>query len=164
MNELTSNLNEAMTQSRNYWVVAPYASGDEGKPEWVAFAKTGYVCMGWNRESGKASGFHDEMKGGDVVVIAAGPNANKKVFGVGTVEQESECKQGTLEGMPREAFYRKLVSFITEEKVLKQLNWDSGSTYGDAKQIPAIYKLRPEKPTDKRNMDLLDSIFQTVTI
>ena len=109
-----------MAKNRKYYVISPNVNSNNEEQRWIDFiSKNGYACMGWSEEDEKAPIFHKQMKKGDVVIIAAKSNANKKVVGFGFVN--SNVESGQLDGMPTDCFYRKLEPFVTKKEILQKL-------------------------------------------
>ncbi len=152
-----------MSKNRKYYVISPNVKQNNEEQQWIKFiAEKGYVCMGWDEDSGKASIFYDQLQKGDIVIIAGKSNANKKVIGFGFVNS-NKIGNGQLDGMPSHCYFRKLEPFVTNKEILQKLRWDSNSAYGNSAQVPAEYALYPNKnSTDKKNIEILEEEIRRV--
>ena len=98
--------------------------------------------------------FKNDIRIGDVILIAQGQNSNKKFFLCGFVD--SEARYEYVDGTPDTAQNRKLKFTIPKER-LEKLGLDfNDSTWGESKQPAALYHLKPnEVQADKKIVNLL---------
>ena len=132
----------------NYWVISPNARNDGNIKKYLnIIKKTHKVLMGWSETDNLGKTFRKNIKIGDLILIAQGSNKNKKVYFVGLVDSDAiteklEIDNDIFEGQNR------LLKYFTK---LEDFEFDfENCTYGYSKQIPAIYKLKPnENKCDK---------------
>ncbi|MBD0832517.1 AAA family ATPase [Aestuariibaculum sp. TT11] len=87
--------------------------------------------------------FKNEVRIGDVILIAQGQNSNKKFFLCGFVD--SHAKYERVKGTPDVAQNRKLKFTIPKER-LNQLGLDfNNSTWGESRQPATLYHLKPNE-------------------
>lgn len=142
----------------NYWIVSPNVHNDSSQTRWkeiIAERKNAYIGFNPNESSGVT--FVNEIKEGDVIIVAQGANRNKKSYLAGIVNSAAIAgEEGTLGYAQR----RELIHVINEQELdALQLDY-KGCAYGDAARIPALYKLKPsENSSDQR---IADSIFEAI--
>lgn len=98
--------------------------------------------------------FKNDIRIGDIMLIAQGQNSNKKFFLCGIVD--SEAKYEYVDGTPDTAQNRKLKFTISKER-LNELELDfNDSTWGESKQPATLYHLKPnEVEADNKIVNLL---------
>lgn len=140
----------------NFYVVSPNASNNlasQGIWEKVIL-QNNVALMGWGPDNKFGKMFSDDVQIGDFILIAQGSNKNKKVLLGGIVS--SDVKVKTFEVASESKFFRELSS-VMNKNTLESLNLDfNGSAYGDAAQIPAIYRLYPDK--NKNDKAIIEKI------
>jgi len=134
----------------NYWIISPNVHNDATEQRWkeiIAERKNAYIGFGPDDSTGVT--FFNQIKEGDVIIVAQGANRNKRNYLAGIVN--SPAIAGEEEGTPGYAQRRVLIHAINEQE-LAALKLDyNGCAYGDADRIPALYKLKPwENPNDQR--------------
>lgn len=134
----------------NYWIISPNVHNDASEQRWkeiIAERKNAYIGFGPDDSTGVA--FFNQIKEGDVIIVAQGANRNKRSYLAGIVN--SPAIAGEEEGTPGYAQRRVLIHAINEQE-LAALKLDyNGCAYGDADRIPALYKLKPwENSNDQR--------------
>lgn len=134
----------------NYWIISPNVHNDASEQRWkeiIAERKNAYIGFGPDDSTGVA--FFNQIKEGDVIIVAQGANRNKRSYLAGIVN--SPAIAGEEEGTPGYAQRRVLIHAINEQE-LAALKLDyNGCAYGDADRIPALYKLKPwENANDQR--------------
>ena len=136
---------------KNYWIISPNVQNDtSSEKRWkevIVERRNAYIGFAPNKSTGIA--FHNQIKEGDVIIVAQGANRNKRCHLCGVVE--SPALAGEEEGTPGYAQRRALIHSLNE-KELADLQLDfNGGAYGDADRIPALYKLKPwENANDHR--------------
>lgn len=134
----------------NYWIISPNVHNDASEQRWkeiIAERKTAYIGFGPDDSTGVT--FFNQIKEGDIIIVAQGANRNKRSYLAGIVN--SPAIGGEEEGTPGYAQRRVLKHAINEQE-LAALKLDyNGCAYGDADRIPALYKLKPwENSNDQR--------------
>lgn len=134
----------------NYWIISPNVHNDASEQRWkeiIAERKNAYIGFGPDDSTGVA--FFNQIKEGDVIIVAQGANRNKRSYLAGIVN--SPAIAGEEEGTPGYAQRRVLIHAINKQE-LAALKLDyNGCAYGDADRIPALYKLKPwENSNDQR--------------
>lgn len=133
-----------------YWVLSPNVEQDSSvENQWkLAILKYQIAVMGWDIDNSIGARFVNEIKIGDIILIAQGANTNKRLFLCGKVS--SLPTKGKLEEMPNSKFFTYLENCIDSNE-LNGLNLDfEGAAYGEASRIPALYILKPwENIVDK---------------
>ena len=134
----------------NYWIISPNVHNDATEQRWkeiIAERKNAYIGFGPDDSTGVA--FYNQIKEGDVIIVAQGANRNKRSYLAGIVN--SPAIAGEEEGTPGYAQRRVLIHAINEKELAAlQLDYN-GCAYGDADRIPALYKLKPwENTNDQR--------------
>lgn len=131
-------------KNRNYWVVSPNVKNNEEVENWREYlSKYPLVCMGWSPDDKSGEYFYNEMKIGDIVIIAQRQNWKWNFYSLGTVGSEVFSNGNGIEAdiwekMPSKCWYRKLSCWISKPKIEK-FNGYSG-------QIPpAIWKLTDQE-------------------
>ena len=135
---------------RKYWIISPNVNNDTTEQRWkeiIAERRNAYIGFGPDDSTGVT--FHNQIKEGDVIIIAQGANRNKRSYLAGIVN--SPAISGVEEGTPGYAQRRILKHAINEQELVAlQLDFN-GCAYGDADRIPALYKLKPlENTNDQR--------------
>lgn len=134
----------------NYWVLSPNVGNDNStEQQWKeAILKHKIAVMGWDVDRYYGARFVNEVKIGDIILIAQGVNNNKRLFLAGQVKTSPSKEK--LELMPNEKYISFLENCVDKE-VLIDLNLDfEGAAYGASSQIPALYILKPlENKVDK---------------
>jgi 5-methylcytosine-specific restriction protein B len=134
----------------NYWIISPNVHNDATEQRWkdiIAERKNAYIGFGPDDSTGVT--FFNQIKEGDIIIVAQGANRNKRSYLAGIVN--SPAIAGEEEGTPGYAQRRVLIHAINEQD-LAALKLDfNGCAYGDADRIPALYKLKPwENTNDQR--------------
>lgn len=128
----------------NYWIISPNVHNDATEQRWkeiIAKRKNAYIGFAPDNSTGVT--FHNQIKEGDVIIVAQGANRNKRSYLSGIVS--SPAIAGEEEDTPGYAQRRALRHSLSEEE-LSALNLSfNGCAYGDADRIPALYKLKPWK-------------------
>ncbi len=131
-----------------YFVISPNVDGSGGKVE--DFLKTMFeehvTLMGWDSDNSKGQMFRN-MDVGDYVICAQGANRNKRVFFAGKVSSK------TYGDWP---FQRRLSGFVDLRN--NEVLFDESNSYGAASQIPAIYELKKNVPSDKKICNTIKNI------
>jgi hypothetical protein len=134
----------------NYWVISPNVLNDNTEPEWKRIIQErNEVFIGYPSDESHGVSFRNEIKIGDLVLIAQGANRRKRLFSCGIVD--SEAIWDTNPENPGPAQSRRLINAVKIE-ALNSLNLDfDGCAYGDADRIPSLYRLKPnENENDQR--------------
>ena len=124
----------------------------------IAERKNAYI--GYDPNDSIGAIFHNQIKIGDVILVAQGANRNKHCYLSGVVN--SMAIEGTEVGTPGYAQRRSLTHTLNEQE-LAALKLDfNGCAYGQADRIPALYKLKPWENTDDQriSMSLITAINQ----
>lgn len=134
----------------NYWIISPNVHNDATEQRWkdiIAERKTAYIGFGPDDSTGVT--FFNQIKEGDVIIVAQGANRNKRSYLAGIVN--SPAIGGEEAGTPGYAQRRVLIHAVNEQELAAlQLDYN-GCAYGDADRIPALYKLKPwENANDQR--------------
>lgn len=134
----------------NYWILSPNVHNDSSLNIWkeiIAERKNAYIGYGPDDSTGAV--FFNEIKKGDIILIAQGANKYKKNYLCGVVD--SDAVDGEEQGTPGYAQRRSLI-YTLDEQELANLQLDfTGCAWGDANRIPALYKLKPwANENDKR--------------
>jgi 5-methylcytosine-specific restriction protein B len=134
----------------NYWIISPNVHNDATEQRWkdiIAERKNAYIGFGPDDSTGVT--FFNQIKEGDVIIVAQGANRNKRSYLAGIVN--SPAIAGEEEGTPGYAQRRVLIHSVNEQELAAlQLDFN-GCAYGDADRIPALYKLKPwENTNDQR--------------
>ena len=134
----------------NYWIISPNVHNDATEQRWkeiIAERRNAYIGFGPDDSTGVA--FQNQIKEGDVIIVAQGANRNKRSYLAGIVN--SPAIAGEEEGTPGYA-QRRILNHAINEQELVALQLDfNGCAYGDADRIPALYKLKPwENTNDQR--------------
>lgn len=140
---------------RKYWVLSPNVMNGADETEWKnAISNLNRVFIGYDDKHRFGQIFKNDIRIGDVILIAQGQNSNKKFFLCGFVD--SEAKYEHLDGTPETAQNRKLKFTIPKER-LDKLGLDfNDSTWGESKQPATLYHLKPnEVQADKKIVNLL---------
>lgn len=127
----------------NYWVLSPNVEQDPSvENQWKqAILKYQIAVMGWDVDNSIGARFVNEVKVGDIILIAQGANTNKRLFLCGEVS--SLPLKDRLDEMPNSKYFVYLENCI-DSKELISLNLSfEGAAYGDASRIPALYILKP---------------------
>jgi len=135
---------------KNYWVISPNVHNDATQDRWkeiIAERKNAYI--GYDPNDSLGAIFHNQIKIGDVILVAQGANRNKHCYLSGVVN--SLAIEGTEVGTPGYAQHRSLTHTLNEQE-LEVIELDfNGCAYGQADRIPALYKLKPlENVNDQR--------------
>ena len=139
----------------NYWIISPNVHNDATEQRWkeiIAERKNAYIGFGPDDSTGVT--FYNQIKEGDIIIVAQGANRNKRSYLAGIVN--SPAIAGEEEGTPGYAQRRVLIHAINEQELAAlQLDYN-GCAYGDADRIPALYKLKPlENANDHRIATLI---------
>lgn len=139
----------------NYWIISPNVHNDATEQRWkeiIAERKNAYIGFGPDDSTGVT--FYNQIKEGDIIIVAQGANRNKRSYLAGIVN--SPAIAGEEEGTPGYAQRRVLIHAINEQELAAlQLDYN-GCAYGDADRIPALYKLKPlENANDQRIATLI---------
>jgi len=127
-----------------FWVVSPNVKNDEKENDWKDFiSKNPFSCMGWGPEDERGKTFAEKIKSNDVIINAQRKNWVSTIFSAGVVTSESSLQR--IDGMPSEAYIRRLSPYLSKDVFEKDPISFDGATYnGGNRQIPAIYELHPE--------------------
>ncbi|UOG90975.1 MAG: AAA family ATPase [Candidatus Thiothrix sulfatifontis] len=145
--------------SINYWVISPNVHNDASVQRWkdiIIERQNAYIGFGPDDSTG--STFFNQVKEGDIILVAQGANRNKHCYLCGIVN--SSAISGEEEGTPGYAQRRELVYTLSESEISSlKLNFN-GCAYGEADRIPALYKLKPWENTNDLRITtaLLDAI------
>ncbi|KYH05895.1 hypothetical protein A1704_12440 [Chryseobacterium cucumeris] len=135
----------------NYWVLSPNVEQDSSvEKQWKdAILKYKIAIMGWGTDHSLGARFVNEVKIGDIILIAQGANSNKRLFLSGIVK--SLPAKGHLPDMPNEKYFCYLELTIDSVE-LNRLNLNfQDAAFGDASRIPALYILKPwDNAVDKK--------------
>jgi len=134
----------------NYWIISPNVHNDASEHRWkeiIAERKTAYIGFGPDDSTGVT--FFNQIKEGDIIIVAQGANRNIRSYLAGIVN--SPAIAGEEKGTPGYAQRRVLKHAINEQELVAlQLDYN-GCDYGDADRIPALYKHKPwENANDQR--------------
>ncbi len=136
---------------RNYWIISPNVHNDGTEQRWkeiIAERKSAYI--GFDPKDSTGVNFHNQIKEGDIIIVAQGANRNKRSYLCGIVNSPAIAE--VEEGTPGYAQRRSLVHTLNEQELTGlQLDF-SGCAYGDADRIPALYKLKPGENTNDRRI------------
>ena len=128
-----------------FYVISPNVDGTGENVE--DFLKTMFeehlTLMGWDSDNPKGHMFR-RMDIGDYVICAQGANKNKRVFYAGKVSSK------TYGDGP---YQRRLSGFVDLRQHV--VFFDETNSYGAASQIPAIYELKKDNPSDKKICDMI---------
>ena len=92
----------------NYWIISPNVHNDASEQHWkeiIAERKNAYIGFGPDDSTGVA--FFNQIKEGDVIIVAQGANRNKRSYLAGIVN--SPAIAGEEEGTPGYAQRRVLI-------------------------------------------------------
>lgn len=140
---------------RKYWVLSPNVMNGSDEIDWKnSIQNLNRAFIGYDDTHRFGQMFKNEIRIGDVILIAQGQNSNKKLFLCGFVD--SETKYEYVDGTPDTAQNRKLKFTIPKER-LDELGLDfNDSTWGESKQPATLYHLKPhEVEADNRIVKLL---------
>lgn len=131
-----------------FYVISPNVDGTGENVE--DFLKTMFeehlTLMGWDSDNPKGQMFR-RMDIGDYVICAQGANKNKRVFFAGKVSSNTHG-----EG----PYQRRLSGFVDLRQNV--VSFDETNSYGAASQIPAIYELKKDIPSDKKICNMIKNI------
>ena len=135
-----------------FWVVSPNVKNNEEENDWKDFiSKKPFSCMGWGPEDNRGHTFAEEIKSNDVIINAQRKNWVTTIFSAGVVTSESSLQR--IDGMPSEAYIRRLSPYLSKDAFEKNAISFDGATYnGGNRQIPAIYELHPENETTDKEI------------
>lgn len=144
------------------WVVSPNlgAPGDKDLDGWCEFIRRRRVAvMGWGDDNRIGKTFKEEVQIGDLILVASGSNANKKLCIAGIVagDAEDDFKENTPTDY---SYFRKLEPSIDlpSDPTESELSF-SGAAHGEAHQIPAMYRLYPTRnEADKAIVEKLQAL------
>ena len=92
---------------RKYWVLSPNVMNGADETEWKnAISNLKRAFIGYDDQHRFGQIFKNDIRIGDVILIAQGQNSNKKFFLCGFVD--SEAKYEHLDGTPETVQNRKL--------------------------------------------------------
>jgi len=136
--------------NRNFWVLSPNVYNNAAEERWkevIRERQNAYI--GFDRHEKQGAIFHDQIKDGDIILVAQGANRNKHSYICGVVN--SPAIEGEEAGTPGFAQRRSLTHTLNE-KELEDLDLDfNGCAFGQADRIPALYRLKPlENINDQR--------------
>jgi len=128
-----------------YWIISGNVNNNrKNLEEWFTYLREKKIAvMGWSDENWYGKAFKDKVAVGDMIVVAQGSNANKRLCVAGIVKDDAES--GKLDNAPGEyETYRHLEPAI----VLKDEPSSYGITfkdaaYGDSSRPPSLYQLYP---------------------
>lgn len=131
-----------------FYVISPNVDGTGENVK--DFLKTMFeehlTLMGWDSDNPKGQMFR-RMDIGDYVICAQGANKNKRVFFAGKVSSKTHG-----EG----PYQRRLSGFVDLRQNV--VFFDETNSYGAASQIPAIYELKKNIPSDKKICNMIKNI------
>ena len=135
---------------KSYWIISPNVHNNASEQRWkevIAERRNVYIGFGPNESTGVT--FYNQVKEGDVILVAQGANRNKQSYLCGIVN--SPAIAGEEHGTPGYAQRRSLIHTLDEQELVAlQLDFN-GCAYKDADRIPALYKLKPwENTNDQR--------------
>lgn len=142
---------------RKYWVLSPNVMNGDDETDWKnSIQNLNRAFIGYNDTHRFGQMFKNEIRIGDVLLIAQGQNSNKKFFLCGFVD--SEARYEYVDGTPDKAQNRKLKFTIHKER-LDELELDfNDSTWGESKQPATLYHLKPsEVQADNKIVSLLSA-------
>jgi len=133
------------------WVLSPNVYNDHTEDQWKSATislSRAFIAYDEDHKFGKM--FKDEIKTGDIILVAQGQNSNKRFFIAGEVS--SEARNQNIEHTPGEAQNRQLIHTIDKEN-LEALDLDfKGSKWGNSKQPATLYHLEPESNEKDRGI------------
>lgn len=142
----------------NYWVLSPNVEQDPSvEQDWKdAILQHKIAVMGWDTDNTIGARFVNEVKIGDIILIAQGANSNKRLFLCGEVS--SLPTKDKLADMPNAKYFTYLENCLVASD-LNSLKLDfDGAAYGEASRIPALYILKPwENAADKSICEKLNN-------
>jgi 5-methylcytosine-specific restriction protein B len=129
---------------RKYWILSPNVMNGTDEAEWKdSIQSLNRAFIGYDDTHRFGQMFKNEIRIGDVILIAQGQNSNKKFFLCGFVD--SEARYEYVDGTPDTAQNRKLKFTIPKER-LDELGLDfNDSTWGESKQPATLYHLKPDE-------------------
>jgi len=135
---------------RNYWIISPNVYNDASEQQWkeiIIERKSAYI--GFKPDESTGIAFNNQIKEGDVIIVAQGANRNKRCYLCGIVNSPAIVEEEV--GTPGYAQRRSLKHSLNEQE-LSELQLDfNGCAFGNADRIPALYKLKPwENSNDQR--------------
>jgi len=123
--------------------------GGQNEVEWKNSIEINHCAfIGYSPTDSFGVKFQNEIKIGDLILIAQGQNSSKRFFLSGIVNSSSKWEH--LKKTPNIAQNRELNNVLTK-KELDKLDLDfNNSTWGASKQPATLYKLKPnENESDK---------------
>lgn len=130
----------------NYWVISPNVLNNKNLLNnfLEIINKEHIALMGYNEDDSSGILFYSSIKKGDMIIISKGANNNKINYFAGIVDSDSyKYKFNKIELQARKLKYFTDISN-------KNISWNSDCTYGDSRQPRALYKLKPNNPSDKK--------------
>lgn len=140
---------------KKYWILSPNVMNGADETEWKSSIQNlNRAFIGYDNTHRFGQMFKNDIRIGDVILIAQGQNSNKKFFLCGIVDSEANYEY--VDGTPDTAQNRKL-KFTIPKKRLDELGLDfNDSTWGESKQPATLYHLKPnEVEADNRIVNLL---------
>lgn len=142
---------------RKYWILSPNVMNGSDETDWKnSIQNLKRAFIGYDDKHRFGQMFKNDIRIGDVMLIAQGQNSNKKFFLCGIVD--SDAKYEYVDGTPDAAQNRKLNFTIPKER-LDELGLDfNDSTWGESKQPATLYHLKPDEvEADNKIVDLLSA-------
>lgn len=141
--------------NRNYWVISPNVHNNDSEQRWkeiIAERKNAYI--GFSPSDSTGVTFNEQIRIGDIILVAQGANRNKHSYLCGIVDSNSIMEEE--KDTPGYAQRRQLIHTLNENE-LNNLQLDfSGCAHKNANRIPALYKLKPyENENDRRIISTL---------
>ncbi|MCH8517945.1 MAG: AAA family ATPase [Cyclobacteriaceae bacterium] len=129
---------------RKYWILSPNVMNGSDQADWKnSIQNLKRAFIGYDDKHRFGQMFKNDIRIGDVMLIAQGQNSNKKFFLCGIVD--SDAKYEYVDGTPDTAQNRKLNFTIPKER-LEKLGLDfNDSTWGESKQPATLYHLKPDE-------------------
>lgn len=125
-----------------YWILSPNVKNGEDENEWKkAIQDLEYAFIGYNDDHNFGKLFKNNIRIGDVILLAQGQNSNKVPYLCGIVSTDAKWEH--LSKTPSIAQNRKL-NYCISKKELEGLGLDfNDSTWGNSKQPATLYHLKP---------------------
>ena len=135
----------------NYWVISPNVLNSPAEPveDFIELISKNHVALiGWGEDNEFGYKFKNLIKINDLIIIAQGANFQKRNFFAGLVN--SEAYKYKYEGNEKNYTLQaiRLKNFVNISD--KNISWNNYCAYGEAKRIPALYKLKSNNPNDKK--------------
>jgi hypothetical protein len=144
-----------------YWVVSPNlgAPGEKDLDSWCEFIRRRKVAvMGWGDDNKIGKRFKEDIAIGDLILVASGSNANKRLCITGIVAGEAE--EELKEAAPTHySYFRRLDPAIELKSDPNDIGISfTGAAHGEAHLIPAMYQLYPS--SNKIDKAIVEKLLQ----